>query len=167
MTHERLSGLVLTAGAFLVDQSCKALVLASPALSAGASIEILPVLNVVLLRNTGVSFGMLGDQGIPWWAFAAFALSVVAWLAVWLWKAESVAMAAGLGLIIGGALSNVVDRWRHGGVTDFIDFHVGAWHWPAFNGADTAITIGVGLILLATVWPGNAEEQSINVEDRR
>ncbi len=166
MTRERSIGLVLLASALLVDQICKALVLASPLLNAGGAIEIFPFLNIVLTKNTGISFGMLGSQGIPWWVFAVFGLSIVAWLAAWLWKSDTAAMAAGLGLIIGGALSNIVDRWRHGGVTDFIDFHVGAWHWPAFNGADAAITVGVGLILVATIWPGKSRERQTMADDK-
>jgi lipoprotein signal peptidase len=166
MTRERSIGLILMASAFFADQICKALVLASPLLDAGSAIEIVPFLNIVLAKNTGVSFGMLSNQGIPWWVFAAFGLSVVAVLTAWLWKAESPAMAAGLGLIIGGALSNIVDRWRHGGVTDFIDFHVAGWHWPAFNGADAAITVGVGLILVATLWPGKAKERQTMADDK-
>jgi len=166
MTRERSIGLVLLVSVLLADQSLKASVLASALLNAGGAVEIFPFLNIVLTKNTGVSFGILGNQGIPWWVFAVFALAVVAWLATWLWKAESAAMAAGVGLIIGGALSNIVDRWRHGGVTDFIDFHVGAWHWPAFNGGDAAIAIGVGLILVATVWPARAKERQTMVDDK-
>lgn len=149
MQRARTIGIGLMTIAFASDQSGKALALASSALTGG--IEVLPFLNVVLVKNTGVSFGMLGDQGVPWWVFAALALSIVVWLAAWLWKSDDSATSAALGLIIGGALSNVLDRWRHGGVTDFIDLHVAGWHWPAFNLADAAITIGVMILLVATV----------------
>lgn len=151
MQRARTIGIGLMAIAFAIDQSGKALALASSALAQTGSIEVLPFFNIVLVKNTGVSFGMFGDQGVPWWVFAAFALSIVAWLAAWLWKSDDSATSAALGLIIGGALSNVVDRWRHGGVTDFIDLHVAGWHWPAFNLADAAITIGVMILLVATV----------------
>lgn len=105
--------------------------------------------NLVLVHNRGVSFGLFG--GAPdWlpWALAALAVLISAALAIWLRRAESRLLAAALGLVIGGALGNVVDRVRYGGVVDFLDFHIADYHWPAFNVADSAITVGVGLLLL-------------------
>lgn len=151
MRRERAVGIALLLCALVVDQAVKASVLASPFLDASRGIEVLPFLNIVLVKNTGVSFGLLSTYGIPWWVFALFSLAIVAWLATWLWQSGSMLLSAGLGLIVGGAMSNIVDRFRHGGVTDFIDFHVAGWHWPAFNTADAAITIGVLAILLVTM----------------
>jgi signal peptidase II len=78
----------------------------------------------------------------------------VAALVVWLRKAETRTLAVALGLVIGGAVGNVIDRLRFGAVFDFLDFHALGWHWPAFNLADSAISVGVGLLLIDTLSAG-------------
>ena len=82
------------------------------------------------------------------WILAGMALAVSLVLAIWLARSETKALMYGLGLIIGGAVGNVVDRVRFGAVIDFVDAHIAGYHWPAFNLADSAITIGVILLLL-------------------
>jgi len=82
------------------------------------------------------------------WLLSGVALAVVVTLLFWLRRSEHAMLAVGLGLVIGGALGNVVDRARYGAVVDFLDFHVAGWHWPAFNFADAGICIGAGLILV-------------------
>jgi signal peptidase II len=108
--------------------------------------------NLVEVWNTGVSFGMLGGFGLPPWSLMAISLAICAGLAWWLWRGASRLPATGIGLVIGGAIGNVVDRLRWGGVFDFADFYVGSWHWPAFNVGDAAIVVGVGLLLLDSVF---------------
>jgi len=149
-----LGGLCAVA-AFALDQGSKAVAL--DALTSG--VEVLPVLNLVLVRNHGVSFGMLGGLA-PWWALALLSLVIVAALVVWLWRAHSGPLGVALGLVIGGALGNVLDRARHGGVIDFLHLHLGGYHWPAFNLADVAIVCGVGLVVLGyrREDPSSAEE---------
>ena len=139
-------GLAAAAMAFALDQVSKTLAINSPTLEQG--VEVLPVLNLVAVRNDGVSFGMLGGLA-PWWALVGLALGIMAALLVWLWRTQSRLLGAALGLILGGALGNVLDRLRHGGVTDFLDFHFAGYHWPAFNLADSAIFLGVALLLSA------------------
>ncbi|WP_374377577.1 signal peptidase II [Dongia sp.] len=102
-------------------------------------------LNLVMAWNTGVSFSMLRGTG-PY-LLSALAVAVSVGLVIWLTRLTSRLPAYAVGLIIGGALGNVVDRLRFGAVFDFIDFYVGTWHWPAFNLADSAITVGVVLLL--------------------
>ncbi|WP_237168435.1 signal peptidase II [Paracoccus shandongensis] len=131
--------------AFAFDQGTKAFALGSTALAQG--VEVLPILNFVLVRNEGVSFGMLSGV-VPWWVLTLLSLAIVTVLASWLWSAQSRVLSVALGLIIGGALSNVLDRIRHGAVTDFLDLHLAAYHWPAFNLADMAIVVGTALLLL-------------------
>ena len=108
-----------------------------------------PFLNIVLVMNPGVSFGILGSAP-QWvgWVLVVFALAIVAALSIWLRSVTERLLAAGLGLVVGGALGNVVDRVRFGAVVDFLDLHWGGFHWPAFNVADSAITVGVVLLIL-------------------
>ena len=106
--------------------------------------------NLVLVFNAGASFSFLADAG-GWqkWFFVALALGISAWLLVMLHKhAAERLLPAALSLILGGALGNVVDRLRFDAVVDFLDFHLAGYHWPAFNVADSAIFIGVALMLL-------------------
>ena len=108
-------------------------------------VEVNSVLNFVPVWNSGMSFGFLSDGGI----WVRIGLTVLAFLVsfwfVWMLpKLDWLQRYAGA-TIAGGAIGNAIDRLRFGRVVDFIDFHVGAWHWPAFNVADTAITIGAGL----------------------
>jgi signal peptidase II len=113
------------------------------------SIPVIPSFNLTLVYNPGVSFGQMGWLG-PW-ALSGLAIAISAGLAVWLRKAETTLLATALGIVIGGAIGNVIDRMRFGAVVDFLDFYVPGtdWpHWPAFNVADSAIVVGVGLIIL-------------------
>lgn len=113
------------------------------------TIPMFPGFNLVLVFNKGVSFGQMAWLGPLALSVLAAVISVA--LVFWLRKAETRLLAVALGLIIGGAIGNVIDRIRFEAVVDFLDFYVpGAdWpHWPAFNVADSAIVVGVGLILL-------------------
>ena len=108
-------------------------------------IEVLPFLNFAPVWNPGISFGMLADGGdVMRYLLTALALAVAAWL---IWKVPQFQRLErlGAGLIAGGAIGNAIDRLRFGKVVDFIDVYVQTWHWPAFNIADAAITIGAGL----------------------
>ncbi|WP_374304017.1 signal peptidase II [Ferrovibrio sp.] len=112
-------------------------------------IVIAPFFNLVLVWNTGVSFGLFQeDTPLRNWTLIGVAAAVLVWLLVWLWRAQGRLIGAALGLIVGGAIGNIIDRYRFGAVFDFLDFHAFGWHWPAFNVADSAIVIGVGLLLL-------------------
>jgi signal peptidase II len=112
-------------------------------------IVVTPFLNLVMVWNRGVSFGMLNSAGaLAPWLLSGLALAVVIGLLVWLGRTEHWLNAIGIGLVIGGALGNVVDRLRYGAVVDFLDFHAAGYHWPAFNVADAAICIGAGVIVL-------------------
>ena len=142
----RTTGLAGTVAALGADQATKAVVNANSAALAGG-VPVFPGFNLVFLRNDGVTFGMMG--GVPWWALAVLALAIVVWLAVLMARATGRLEALAYGLVIGGALGNVVDRLRFGAVTDFLDVYVRGWHWPAFNFADVAVVSGVGLLLLS------------------
>ena len=109
-------------------------------------IAIAPFFNTVLVYNRGTSFGLF--EGGGQWLLLAVAAAIVAILLVWLTRTRRRGLALALGLVIGGALGNAIDRLARGAVVDFLDFHWGELHWPAFNLADSAITIGVVLMLL-------------------
>lgn len=102
-------------------------------------------LDIVATRNTGMAFGL--GQGASLWLVVGIAVGICAWLFLWLFRTQRSAEAFGLGLAIGGALSNVVDRLRLGSVRDFIDVYWQTWHWPAFNLADMAIVTGLGIVI--------------------
>jgi signal peptidase II len=85
---------------------------------------------------------------LPPWVLSAVAIAVCIGLFVWLRRTDRPFTGWGIGLVMGGAIGNVIDRARWGAVFDFADFHIGQWHWPAFNIADSAIVVGVGLMLI-------------------
>lgn len=143
-------GLAVAALAAVLDQVSKAMVLAFFG-EAGCALHHRPVtwfLDLVLTCNAGISFGLLNRTGISSLIFTLVAAAIIVVLLVWLRRAGTTLLAVGLGLIIGGAVGNVIDRLRFGAVIDFLYFHAGSWYWPAFNLADSAICLGVAAILL-------------------
>ena len=119
-------------------------------------IPITAWLNLTLAHNTGAAFSLLADGG-GWqrWFFIVFASGISVFLLVWLWRLPLTARAlpVALMLLLGGAIGNLADRIRLGYVVDFIDVHYNNWHWPAFNIADSAIVIGVTLMLIESLLP--------------
>jgi signal peptidase II len=115
----------------------------------GESLPVTGFFNLVLVFNSGAAFSFLaGAGGWQKWFFVGLALAVSIWLAIEIRRhAQESLLPAAFALVLGGALGNVIDRLRFGAVVDFLDFHVAGWHWPAFNVADSAITIGVALLL--------------------
>jgi signal peptidase II len=138
----------LSAGIVLADQLTKWAVLAH--FAHGERLEVTAFLNLVLVYNKGAAFSMFADA--PGWqtplliAFALGAAGIVSYLI--LRNPAKRLLCLGLALILGGALGNLVDRVRFGHVVDFLDFHALGWHWPAFNVADSGITIGAVLLIL-------------------
>ena len=165
-THIRFSkiprfglGLLASALVLALDQASKSFMkglLASPL----DFIPVTPFFNLVLGFNRGISFGLLGDLG-SWGpvVLSSLAVAIVGFLLLWLWKAEDAWDEAAIALIIGGALGNLLDRLRAGAVTDFLDFYVGSYHWPAFNLADTGITIGAAILIVRSFHPIKKSKQ--------
>ena len=150
----RLRWLILIALVVAADQVTKLWVLA--ALQPHEVIPVLPVLNLTLVFNEGAAFSFLaGAGGWQRWFFVGLAVAVSTVLVAWLWrlKPQERLTAAGLALVAGGAAGNLIDRLAYGAVVDFLDFYWRTWHWPAFNVADSAITAGVGLLLLEAFLP--------------
>lgn len=135
--------------ALLLDQGTK-LVILDLAEGIGWQVQITGFFNLVLVFNRGVSFGMLGGLGLAWQPYLLAGLAVVIslWLTIWAFRRADARTAAAFGMIVGGALGNALDRVRIGAVVDFFDFHAAGYHWPAFNIADSALFVGVALVLL-------------------
>jgi signal peptidase II len=142
-------GLAVAAIALVLDQATKfffhdLLVVGGP-----RAIEVLPFFNLVTVWNYGISFGLFNTGSASGSVvFVGLALAIVVALLVWLRSVTAPLIAVALGLVIGGAIGNVIDRLRFGAVFDFLDFHVAGWHWPAFNVADSAICVGVFLLCI-------------------
>lgn len=150
------SGLLIAVGIFGLDRLTKWLVVDVWDLSRNP-VEFGPFLDFVLVWNTGVSFGMFQTSAeVVQWLLAGFAVAVSLALGVWLSRTDSKVLAMALGLVIGGALGNAPDRILWGAVADFVDFHIGNWHWWVFNVADTAVVVGFGLILLDGLFTGKS-----------
>jgi signal peptidase II len=115
-----------------------------------ASVEVLPFFNLTMVWNEGISFGMF--QGTGPWILITIALAITVLFSVWMIKVTGWLQMISLAMVIGGAIGNVIDRFRFGAVADFFDFHVMGWHYPAFNIADCGITLGVILLLIDNVF---------------
>lgn len=148
MTHTKLFFLMVAV--VLVDQVTKAAALSL--LSQGAAVPVLPSFNLTLGFNEGASFGMMGGimAGKPFLMSAMTGALTLAF-AVMALRAKHAFERAGFALVVGGALGNIVDRLRQGAVTDFFDLYWRDWHWPTFNVADIAITLGAVVILAASL----------------
>ena len=148
MTRPKLISLI--AATVLADQLTKAAALSL--LSQGTAVPVLPGFNLALGFNTGASFGMLGGimTGKPL-LMAALTGALTIAFAVMAFRAQHPLERAGFALVVGGALGNIIDRLRQGAVTDFLDLYWRVWHWPTFNVADIAITLGAVLIIAASL----------------
>lgn len=154
-----LKWLWLSLLAVILDQASKLTIAGSMQLY--ESIEIMPFFKLTYVHNTGAAFSFLSEAG-GWqrWFFAGLALVIGAVIAVWLarLKKHETLLAVALALVLGGAAGNLIDRLAYGYVIDFLDVYYESWHWPAFNIADSAITLGVILMLLESFGLGHSKE---------
>lgn len=145
------------------DQGTK--FLAEQLLVAHEPVAVLPFFNFYLTYNTGAAFSFLRDAG-GWqrWLFAVLSIGVSAFIVIWLSRLPrgNGWLACALALVLGGAIGNLLDRLFRidGGVVDFVDVYYGTWHWPAFNVADAAISIGAVLLVLNAIWGEKPKEES-------
>lgn len=154
-THRQ--GLLLVLATCLLDQAVKFYLLGPFALPVRGIVSVFPFFDLVLVQNRGISYGLFSDfPGSEWillivvWALILFLFFYLFWNSDWV-------LEIALGLIIGGALGNFVDRILHGSVIDFISLHVGKWYWYVFNLADFAITIGVLLFFYRITFSSEEE----------
>jgi signal peptidase II len=133
------------------------------------SIAIMPSFNLTYVHNTGAAFSFLAHAG-GWqrWLFAGLALIISVAIGVWIarLKQQEVLLAVALSLVLGGAVGNLIDRVAYGYVIDFLDVYYNTWHWPAFNIADSAICVGVFLMLLESFGIGRPSEEEQNSLDK-
>jgi signal peptidase II len=153
-----LKWLWLSLLALVLDQASKLLI--DGTMQLYQSIPLLPSFNLTYVHNTGAAFSFLSTAG-GWqrWLFAGLALVISIGITVWLTRLQKheTVLAAALSLILGGAVGNLIDRLIYGYVIDFLDVYYGAWHWPAFNIADAAITLGVMLMLAESFGLGRSK----------
>lgn len=154
-----LKWLWLSLLAVILDQGSKLVIDSSMRLY--QSISVMPYFNLTYVHNTGAAFSFLSEAG-GWqrWFFAGLAILISAVIAVWLarLKHHETLLAMALSLVLGGAIGNLIDRLAYGYVIDFLDVYYGTWHWPAFNIADSAITLGVILMLAESFGLGRSKE---------
>lgn len=145
----------LSGAIVVLDQTTKAL--AESVLTLHQPVPVLPFFNLMLAYNTGAAFSFLADAG-GWqrWFFLLLGILVSIGLSVWLVRLQATErrLALALALILGGAVGNVIDRFWLGQVIDFIQLYYDRWYWPAFNIADSAITVGA-VLLVADSWFSN------------
>ena len=147
----KLDYLYLSLAVLVLDQWTKWLI--EVHLPPSAAHELVPgFLNLTHVKNTGVAFGLFASHGADGGAWMLVLMGLVALGTVFLYfhfaPARNRLLLTSLALIVGGAVGNLIDRLASGGVTDFIDVYVGSHHWPSFNVADSAITVGIGLMIL-------------------
>jgi len=146
-------------GTFALDQGHKWWMLGPYDIASRGHVEITPFFDLVMAWNKGVSYGWFSSFGESGrWFFVGLSLVIASVLAVWLMKATDKLSALSLGLLIGGALGNALDRVLHGAVADFFHFHAFGYSWYVFNLADTAIVAGVaGLLYSSWITGGNSK----------
>jgi signal peptidase II len=154
-----LKWLWLSLLAIVLDQVSKLVV--DNSMQLYESIPLMPYFNLTYVHNTGAAFSFLSEAG-GWqrWFFAILALVISVVLSVWLSRLQKheTLLAVALSLVLGGAIGNLIDRLAYGYVIDFLDVYFNTWHWPAFNIADSAITLGVALMLAESFGVGNSKK---------
>ncbi|MBT5073555.1 MAG: signal peptidase II [Kordiimonadaceae bacterium] len=124
-------------------------------------VEILPIFDVVMVWNRGVSFGFLSAEGdFGRWALVVLNLIIVAVLIYWLKSAKNFLLSGAIGLVIGGAFGNIYDRVKFGAVADFFQFHWNEWYFAVFNVADSFIFVGAVLLIFNSTFGGDAKGQN-------
>jgi signal peptidase II len=151
-------GLLLAALTFAFDQLSKFWILRIINLDEGGPINITPFMDLVMAWNRGISYGLLETRAQE--TLIALSLVISAALVIWLARVKHPLQAGAIGIIIGGAVGNALDRILHGAVADFVLLHWGNWNWYVFNVADIAIVAGVALLLYDSLFSGGNEKSS-------
>ena len=147
--YKNLSWLLLSIVIIIADRIVKMFM--QQHLTVGLPLPITPFFNLTLLHNSGAAFSFLSAaSGWQRWLFTVIAMVISILLVIWLYRLprQQCLIAVAIALIVGGALGNLWGRISYGYVIDFLDFHINNWHWPAFNIADSAVCIGVVLLII-------------------
>lgn len=142
------NGLLGAVGLLIADQLSKWWILEGLKLPAKGNIDILPFFSLTMVWNRGISMGIPLGESLGRWGIIALTAAISVWVAKWLFETPKKLEAWGLSLILGGAIGNIIDRFIHGAVVDFVHLHAGGYSFYVFNIADSAITIGVVLLLI-------------------
>jgi signal peptidase II len=152
-----LLGFAVALAGFLADRLHKWWMLYVYDIAARGKVEVTSFFDLVMAWNRGVSYGLFAAESTTGVVIlVGFALAVSFGLALWLARVDMKLTAVAIGLVLGGAIGNVYDRISYGAVADFFSFHAFGFYWYIFNIADVWIAVGVGLIILESVWPGLA-----------
>lgn len=150
----RVTGLLVAGVSLALDQANKLWLIDVYDIARRQPVALAPFFDVVFAKNPGISYSLLSAHSPAGrWALVAFTLAATALIGAWLWRATSRSVGLGLGLVLGGALGNAIDRFAYGWVADFYYVHVGDFRWYVFNLADVAITFGVVLLLADSLLP--------------
>jgi signal peptidase II len=148
-------GLAIAAVTLVLDQISKWWILSVFDLPSRGVVEVLPFFNLAMVWNRGVSFGMMAADGdLGRWLLVGLTVAISVGVLVWLRRAADVLTVLGLGLILGGAIGNIIDRIAYGAVADFVQLHAFGYSFYVFNVADAGITIGVALLLWDAILSG-------------
>jgi signal peptidase II len=163
--RHRVAGFVVAALVFLADQLSKWAITHPLRLRDRGVIELLPIFDLKWVENYGVSMGFLtADSEMGRWLLVGLTAAIATGVVVWLWRERQRPDAMALGLVLGGAAGNILDRVRFGHVVDFADLHFGEWHpFLVFNVADAAITVGVLLLVLRALLTRERKDPAENV----
>jgi len=145
-------GLIIAAIVLFLDRLSKWWLISVFHMPEKQVVEVLPVFNLVMWWNRGVSFGILDSDGeLQRWLFVGLFSIICLLLVRWMTKTDRLFTLTGLGLVLGGAIGNISDRVIYGAVADFFYFHIGDWYFPAFNVADMGISVGAAVLLYDAV----------------
>ncbi|WP_422396593.1 signal peptidase II [Sphingomonas profundi] len=163
--NHRAIGFAAAGLVFLADQLSKWAVAHPLRLQQRGVIELLPIFDLKWVENYGVSMGFLTADGeVGRWLLVLLTAAIAGGVVVWLWRERQRPDAVALGLVLGGAFGNILDRVRFGHVVDFADLHFGEWHpFLVFNVADAAITVGVLLLVLRALLTREKNDPAENV----
>ena len=153
-------GILIALATLSLDQFHKWAMLEVVHIAERQPIRLTPFFDLVILWNNGISFGMFQRYANGRFILSLVALTIIFILLLWLRKINKSGESFAIGLVMGGALGNVIDRLRFGAVADFFDFHVAGYHWPAFNVADSAVCVGAFILCYTSIFVGKPRKPS-------
>lgn len=149
----RLAGFLVAVLTLALDQGNKLWLIHVYDIAARQPVHLAPAMDIVFAKNPGISYSLLSAHSPAGrWALVGFTVLATLLIGLWLWRTTTRLVALSLGLILGGALGNAIDRFSYGWVADFYYFHIGSFHWYVFNLADVAIVVGVVCLMLDSLF---------------